>query len=177
MKCLKFILANCLPTNKTSSASSSSISSFKPPANHSKISFLFSPLNRIILLMPSSTPLCTLFFFFQNPSKHSLIPFSFFLSSSSQLVPLKPFSHSPRFFSLYSQLFFFSFQPPFLPLSCHLLFLLKKTSFSYLYTSSLFFSKRPLFFVQLSKHPPAENLFNHAPSLHPVFSFFFLFSL
>ena len=116
MKCLKFIPANCLPTNKTSSASSSSISSFKPPTNHSKISFLLSPLNLITLLMPNSTPLCTLFFFFQNPSKHSLsffpLPPNWFISSLSLTVPVSSHSILSFFFSfLFSSIFFLSVTP------------------------------------------------------------------
>ena len=84
------------PSNENSWASSWFVSSFKPPENHSKINFSFSPLLLITLPRILSAP-C----FLSNPQFRRIPPSLQPISQQFPLFPLSPFMffpclHSPR---------------------------------------------------------------------------------
>ena len=97
------VLGNA-PSNENNWVSSCFVSYFKPPTNHSKINFTFSPLLLFTLLMPNSISLCTIFLLSKIPPDilyHT--PLSFF--------PIGFLFPSAGYFSKFS--FFSSYLPPF----------------------------------------------------------------
>ena len=179
MKCLKFIPANCLPTNKTSSASSNSISSFKPPTKpqQNQLPFIFPEPNH-----PTNAQLNTSLYSFFLLSKSLQTLSNPFLFLSFLFLPIGSsqafLSQSPFLLTLFLAFFFLFFSAPFSSSQLPPLVLAKKKPHFPISTLAHFSSQNvPCFLSSFQNTHLLKTSSITLPLSIPfsVFFFFFLF--